>query len=260
MKFKAAFIHYCRADDSALAENYLREDSFKYPVGKITDDNFFDTNYSEIGYINDFIENPVQDNKKFTIEQLTPREYFEECAKLFNSSIDKQIRQIENDEKILNHLYKVHKAGEQFPLTYINYTNKGQEGRHRMYLLGELYGWDKKYPVGIIRYIDEEKAKQDLEDKRKREIVHYVGTDIEQLKTWSYDSFTEFEDEVAFLIDRWKDRYDFDAELIWDGNAPSQYIIKVEDVGFFIDRDSIKIKEHDASWDDLDIEDLENEI
>lgn len=241
-------VEFIKAED-------LGGDSFQYPVGKITDNNFFDTNYSEIGYIQHFLRNPVKDNKEFKIEYLSPQEYFQACAEIFNSTVDKQIRQIEDDEEILNQLYKAHQSGNQFPLTYINYADKTQEGRHRMYLIGELYGWDKKYPVGIIRWIDTDRAEREAEEARQEDIRHYVKNDIENLKQWSYDSFEEFESEVNdWKIPRWEKDYDFRAELIDKG---LEYIIRIGGVDFVFDKNELKIRDQEPNYDDLDIEDLE---
>lgn len=73
---------------------------------------------------------------------MTPNEYFERSAKGFNSTFSDQIRQIENDKEKLQYLrdviFKYHRS---FPMPYISDSNgSNQEGRHRMYIAGELYG------------------------------------------------------------------------------------------------------------------------
>jgi hypothetical protein len=60
------------------------------------------------------------------------------------------------DQYKLGHLEQVlDKYNKQFPLPYICFDRSselyGQEGRHRMYLLGQKYGWNKKFPVQVIQ-------------------------------------------------------------------------------------------------------------
>ena len=93
---------------------------------------------------------------------MSPREYFQECAKIHNSTIGREIAGTSHDTGIFDHLKDVLQIYKKtFPITFINYAQKTQEGRHRMYLVGELFGWDKKYPVMIVDWADPEKAKLD---------------------------------------------------------------------------------------------------
>ena len=82
-------------------------------------------------------------------------EYFEECANLFGNSIEAQKRQIAADTNVLDKLTQViKKYHKRFPIPFINIKDRTQEGRHRMYVLGELFGWDKKVPVLIIQDVN----------------------------------------------------------------------------------------------------------
>ena len=83
---------------------------------------------------------------------MTPREYFERCAKGFESTFSNQVSQVERDTETLKHLrdviFKYHKS---FPMAFISDSHGDkQEGRHRMYIAAELFGWDKSFPVLLL--------------------------------------------------------------------------------------------------------------
>ena len=148
-------------DESKLDEAYLdpEEKFWDYRTSKIENEEIFDETRSESGYGQSYIDNLDKEYKgKIShIEYLTPREYFEKCAEGFNSSFENQIRQIRADKEILNHLKEViTKYNKKFPITYLDYSRNDfrQEGRHRMYVAGELIDWDKKFPVLIIKDAD----------------------------------------------------------------------------------------------------------
>lgn len=144
-----------------LDEAYLdpEEKFWDYRTNEIENEEIFDETRSESGYGQSYIDNLDKEYKgKIShIEYLTPREYFEKCAEGFNNSFENQIRQIRADKETLNHLKEViTKYNKKFPITYLDYSKDdfGQEGRHRMYVAGELIDWDKKFPVLIIKDAD----------------------------------------------------------------------------------------------------------
>lgn len=90
-------------------------------------------------------------DKKYILP-VTPKEYFEQCAKGFNSTFEAQVRQVEGDKKVLDHLMDVILiAKKKFPMPYISRTNGAQqEGRHRVYTFAKLYGWNKSFPCLVL--------------------------------------------------------------------------------------------------------------
>jgi len=89
------------------------------------------------------------------IAQITPNQYFRLCGKVFGEDPERMKEYVGADKGSIGHLMDViniyHKA---FPMPYVSFASgwrRGQEGRHRMYVLGELYGWDTDFPVQIIQ-------------------------------------------------------------------------------------------------------------
>lgn len=42
------------------------------------------------------------------------------------------------------------KYKRKFPLPYLNLADNAQEGRHRMAVAAELFGWNEKFPVLVV--------------------------------------------------------------------------------------------------------------
>ena len=134
-----------------LKETYLddEEEFYDYKTGDVVNDDIFDTTKSEMTYYTNFL-NPkdleyMQKTKGVTgkIVQMSPNEYFDECAKIFNKSAERLKQSAKADEETIEHLKLVlTKYKRKFPITMLNYSteNKGQEGRHRMVVAGELFG------------------------------------------------------------------------------------------------------------------------
>jgi len=84
------------------------------------------------------------------IIQMTPNEYFQHCADIFGTTKDYQIDLVKND-RVINTLKKViTEYKKKLCIPMLNKATNQQEGRHRMYVLGDLFGWDKKFPVLVV--------------------------------------------------------------------------------------------------------------
>ena len=92
----------------------------------------------------------------YDIVPMTPDQYFKLCSLVQLEEPERLKAHTAADKSKLKHLNQVldiyHK---KFPLPYICFASDselfGQEGKHRMYLLGQKYGWDKKFPVQVIQ-------------------------------------------------------------------------------------------------------------
>ena len=115
------------------------------PDGKPTSDIFDTKTLGGFSYLRDYLDNPKH------IQQISPNEYFEGCSKVFNKTSEQLKQKISKDVGIIEYLKEVIlEKHKKFPMTYINLQNNSQEGMHRMYAAGELFGWNKKFPCLII--------------------------------------------------------------------------------------------------------------
>ena len=98
----------------------------------------------------------MYDGVIYDIVKLTPTQYFELCSKVQDMEPEEIIDFIGADERQLTHIKDVIlKFGKKLPLPYVSFSSvdevSGQEGRHRMYALGEMFGWDEDFPVMLIQ-------------------------------------------------------------------------------------------------------------
>lgn len=233
---------------------FLKEDriySSDYGTGNIINDQYFDISKNETSKYTDYLREPEKTNKYFkttsSIKMLTPREYFDECAKIFNNTFEDQYQQIKNDSDIIDELKNVIlKERKQFPITVLNYAENKQEGRHRMFTLGELFGWDKKYPVLIINETEEGAAY-----KTQNEILYGLNKLTNKALEFTYSDYNDFIDSLKYYLDDLSDYVEYkDLDIILT-KKPS-VIIQVDNVSYEIEEDEIDI---DPNKED-DLEDL----
>lgn len=134
---------------------------FDYGTEEVSDSDLFDTHKTGMSFYDDLLDDPeyMRKNKNLTskIVYLSPKEYFEECGKIFGNNATKQIEQTKRDTSTINYLKQVIlTAKNKFPLPFLDYANNGQEGRHLMYTAAELTSWDTKFPVLVVDYYDKD--------------------------------------------------------------------------------------------------------
>lgn len=246
---------------------YLDAKQKFYDYGTKTFDgiNPFDVRKTGVSFYNQFLSDPdymeEYKNLKHKIVELSPEQYFEECAKIFNSTYDSQINQTKADKQVLVHLKEVlQKYKKTFPLTFLNYAENSQEGRHRMYVVGELLGWDKKFPVMIIEHANEEKYRNEKEESEKAQLI-YIKDTVEQCidKVNSFDCYDiiEFKDELELQLNYILDsNISSKIEIEEDKQNLKIYYKKQLLLSKSIYSLSLEIYPFELLDDDIDIEDL----
>ena len=141
--------------------SYLDDDhEFKdYGTAEVEGKNVIDTHKASTFATQDLLDGSTDaayDNVCYTIIDLTPTQYFELCGKVQDMSPEEIIRFIGMDERQIAHIKDVIlKFNKRLPLPYVSFSSaeevSGQEGRHRMYALGEMFGWDAEFPVMVIQ-------------------------------------------------------------------------------------------------------------
>lgn len=173
--------------------NYLDDDhEFKdYGTAEVEGKNVIDTRKASTFATQDLLDGSADtayDNVCYTIIDLTPTQYFELCGKVQDISPEEIIRFIGMDERQIAHIKDVIlKFNKRLPLPYVSFSSvedvSGQEGRHRMYALGEMFGWDAEFPVMIIQDKSSEKTVGELLNEsivedfelNEKERINYVN-------------------------------------------------------------------------------------
>ena len=179
-----------------------------------------------ISYYNDFLNSTdlkyMQNHKNRTgeIVMMTPMEYFQECAKLFNTSVDALIDQ-RSDSSTVQYEEDM-RNGDKFPLCYIDYTH-GQEGLHRMLAAGNVFGWDKKFPVLVVTAFDQalEELNNDIYNCARfikfgtfDDVCRQAVDDYVEFNTAIPTDFEKsFRNAVISTADRFEDGYDIDVAV-----------------------------------------------
>lgn len=251
-----------------IDEDYLddNEEFYDYNTDPVTDHILFDTKTTGVTGYDNYMENPQwaeqEKNIKTRIAQITPQKYFEVCGEFFGNSAQTQIDQIRRETTILDKLYKVITQYKvKFPLGYLNFTNQMQEGRHRMYVAGELSGWETPQPVLIVEWADEEKANQE----RIAEIEHTISNKVvDRLRNRYYDSIEEFKEKLDSEMNYWfnEPKYtleDYDDYFLLCYNGAEVELNK-SDFNIYIEEDDIDFT--DSKWKDWELndEDIINDI
>lgn len=211
----------------------------------------------------------TEKNTYSEIIEMTPYEYFETCARdCFDEPTEKLIQSRRSDEYTLNHLKEVIQTyKKRFPIAYIDYATHhtpSQEGLHRMMVAGDLFGWDTKFPVQIIKWVDDTRAKEEKEWKHIREIERYLDRAVDRALRYRYYNIdelkdqlrSEFESEVRY-VDEFENR-DFKLDL--DYINDNEFLVTIDNKyhsKFNIDEVEFLQAKEDNSDDleDIDIED-----
>lgn len=78
---------------------------------------------------------------------LTCDEYIDKCIHdIFNSNWDSTVTYAVDQPKVHQYARKM-LQGDTFPIPFLNYATKQQEGRHRAFAVKEAFGPDARFPV-----------------------------------------------------------------------------------------------------------------
>ena len=267
---------YDHTNVDVLFEGYLddNQEFYDYHTGNITGSNLFDTTKTGVSDYDDMLRDPKywSEEKNLTakIVELTPLQYYRECAtKVFNTTVDSLKMQRQRDVRVIEHLNKVIDIyGKQFPMTYINYAEREQEGLHRMFVAGERFGWNTKFPVMIVNYVSEERAQKEKENKHISEVQRYMRAGIRNASYYRYYSIDELKDQLISSIYnelRWMDEFeDKDLQLSLDrDDIEGGYTIIVNDkYTEFMSDEQIRMEDKpvDDSDNDIVLDDVDDEL
>ena len=184
----------------------------RYIRAAVSPESVFDIRDTHVSYYNDFLTPDglkyMQEKKNRTgeIVYMSPDEYFRTCAEnIFNVSVQNLKAQRAANADAIAEYTEAMKRGDKFPLCYVNYADKSQEGLHRMMAAGNAFGWDTKFPVLVVKALDEDlerrrKAQDSLREYERYDFKHIVEQAQESLSDWENmappDILTQLEQAV----------------------------------------------------------------
>ena len=251
-----------------ITEAFLdpEEQFYDYGTKEISGNNYFDTSKSELSYYTSMIRNPeyTKNNKNLDakIVEMSPKEYFEGTANIFNSSPEKQIEYTALDKNTYQHLDDViNKYNKTFPITVLNFAERSQEGRHRMYYLGDKFGWDKKYPVLVVTWADEELHQQMEKQKELEKKQRKLDKAIEDSLQYNYYSIEDLKSQLIFTLERQFEYEDEKPQPNFTETSNSLIVDLGRGVISEINKEDIQMKDIEVDdedvYGDLDLDDPE---
>lgn len=250
-----------------LTEDYLDNENkfWNYNTAPVEGDSIFDPYVGESSYARDMIK--LAQSRKVDKEghyagyvEMSPREYFDACAKGFGIPAKDQINTVSNDKGVIQTLNTIlDKYKVRFPVAYLDYSfnNFSQEGRHRMYVAGERVGWDKKFPVLVIHTTEEgNKA------KHEERITRYIIKALSKTKQYTYSNFDEIKEQFIYDIEDWisnpKVEFNETADTYIFIVNGVEYEEEKDSFNFYNEKDEININDMDVE-DFLDLDDLSDD-
>ncbi len=262
---KDLFIMKKYSDD--MFEGYLDagEQFWDYGTGTISGSNIVDEHKTGMSFYDQFLGTSEieylknRKNLKGTVVKMSPEEYYEQCAKkIFNTSVDNLKRQRQADKDTLQHLKDVLTVyKKKFCMPMINYAEKGQEGLHRMFVIGELYGWDHKVPVLVVEWYDEERANREAEAKKQHEIDYNVEKAVKNTLRYKFTGGEDIEAQLQSELDKQFEYSDYiqvpvSIQLKETSNS---YILVFNNNEYPIDKEEVQFIEESEYTDDDEFED-----
>ena len=234
------------------------KDIIDFGTGDVISDNIFDTK-THVPYYDSLIsdkEYAKKHNLQTKIEQMSPNEYFDICGTVIfpNSSPEKLKQQRARDKVVNDEIYDlIVKYKKKVFLPYINYAEQTQEGLHRMYVAGEIFGWNHKFPVLIIDYLDKDLAASEEKDKIENSIKNNITKAVNKALEYKYSSIDEFLEQLKWEIDRQfnEENTNFEFEEIGNNFEISVFSTELDkDVTEKFSKNDIKF-DTDIDWDNI---------
>ena len=252
-----------------VTEAYLDANKQYYDYGTADyagDKNVIDMHHTGISFYDQFLTDKETDylrnkkNLKGTIVEMSPAEYYEECAtNIFNCSVEKLKRERgEYDRPIINKLHNVLNVyKKKLCMPMINYADKGQEGLHRMLAIAELFGWHHKVPVLVVDWYDSERAEREKQEAIKAEIDRNVERAIEKTLEYRFIDANDLSMQLQVELERQFEFHDTIRvpERIKLEESETALLLIFNGNEYAIDKEDVKWKQSDdIEWDGLDIE------
>lgn len=256
-------------------EGYLDDDEqfYDFRTASVSGSNIFDDRTTGVSFYNQFLGTRnakyLRDERNLVgeIVYMSPEEYYKECGEhAFGRKVSVQDLKSERaaDKKTLEHLRQVLTVyKKRFPMAFINYANKGQEGLHRMYVAGEMFGWDSpKHPVLCIRWADEERHREEAHRKYIAQIESSIEQAVKESLQYTYSNMEEFKGQLQFDLDNEFEDFDgIDKPVQFSLQVKNSVVfVNVADVTYNFDEDMIQIEARDEDDFDIDLDDIELDL
>lgn len=244
---------------------------FDYRTAPVNGSEVVDLHRTGMSFYDDFLSNNpktldyLRTNKNLegSVVMMTPEEYFKACSDYgfpgSHPSVEALKQQRRADEKIIQHLKNVLTvAKKRFPMPMLNKAEQGQEGLHRMLVIGDMFGWDHKVPVLVVDWADKQRAYEEQKRKRIERIEYNIQKAIHKALRYTYENTEALKDQLQYeLDDRFEYSDDIDTPVQFELETNNnKFIVKIGSASVSFDYDEVEFVDsnEDASEDDLDLD------
>ena len=192
----------------------FEQDFYDYRTGDVKGSDVVDLHRTGMSYYDDFLSNDVKTldylrNSKNLVGEvvmMSPNEYFQWSSDYgfpnSHPSVELLKKQRYADQKTIQHLKDVLTvAKKKFPMPMINKADTGQEGLHRMLVIGDMFGWDHKVPVLVVDWADKERAFAEQKRKRIQKIEYNIRKAVQQALWYKFENIEELKDQIQSELD-----------------------------------------------------------
>ena len=172
----------------------------------------FDTSTTHMSYYDNFLNEKdlkyMQEAKNLDgkIVMMTPDEYFNGAAKIFGYKYTTKQLEEQRSDSLTPQYVEYMKNGDKFPLCFLDYANKGQEGLHRMLAARIAFGPSATYPVLVVTPYDQEKwdrwkLADEIRDFERYEFKDFIKDMEDSLGDWSAAPPDDLADQAKSFIE-----------------------------------------------------------
>ena len=199
------------------------------------------------------------------VVKMSPEQYYQACSDygFINShpSVEALKQGRRADTKILDHLKRVlTEYKKRFPMPMLNLAENGQEGLHRMMVIGDMFGWDYKVPVLVVDWADKQRAFDDAKRKRLEKLTYRIKAAVKDALLYKFNNIDELKEQLQWELDR-QFKYEEDVstpvqfELTSDEQT-KEFIVSIGAAKYSFDYEDVQFIEpsEEGDLDDVDFE------
>lgn len=251
---------------------------YDYKTGTVEGSDVVSTRKTGMSFYDDFL-NPskteyLRDKKNLQgqVVMMSPDEYYQACSDYGfpdrHPSVEKLKQERRADTQTLQHLTDVLTVYKRkFPMPILNKADNGQEGLHRMMVIGDMLGWDHKVPVLVVDWADKQRAFEEQKRARIQKIESNIRLAVKDALRYKFENIEDLKDQIQYELD---DRFEYSDdietpvkfELTSDETmkeftvtiGAAKYSFDYEDVQFI---DNVEVDD-ETLLNDIDLDDIED--
>lgn len=250
----------------------LEQEFYDYKTQPVTDNEVVDLHKTGMSFYDDFLSSNMKTieylrknkNLEGHVVMMSPDEYYQACSDYGFASKHPSVEKLKSERRIdtntLKHLEDVLTVYKRrFPMPMLNKAQNGQEGLHRMMVIGDMFGWDYKVPVLVVDWANKQRAYDEAKRKRNEKIQYRLKQSVKEALRYTFTNIEELQEQIQWELDK-QFEYDDDIEtpvrfeFTSDKNS---FKVSLGTASYEFDYDDVEFI--DSVEDDLDIDDFDLE-